>query len=94
MYRFGGGQLGGGQLVLVLLDEAGVDVASLEVLQVQDHGVVDDGGGHARDDQLIQGPLHAGDGLGTVLCPHNQLAQERVIVGWHLHRTCIMLSDA
>ena len=68
----------------MLGDEAGVHVPAPEVRVVQDQLVVGDGGGHACYDSLIQGPLHPLDGLGPVLAPHNELAQEGVIVGWHL----------
>ena len=34
----------------MLGDEASVHIALLEVLKVQDHGVVLDGGRHTRDD--------------------------------------------
>lgn len=71
----------------MLWNEAGVHNALLEILNVQDHGVVLDGGGHAADDQLIQSTAHAVDGAGPVLCPHYQLAQQGVIVGWNLHTT-------
>lgn len=47
------------QLLRMLWDEAGVDVPTLEVGQVEDHGVVDRGGGQPQDDQLrVALPVH------------------------------------
>ena len=57
-------------------DETSVHIALLEVLQVQNHGVVLDGCWHPTDDQLIQCTPHAVDGSWPVLCPHDQLAQQ------------------
>ena len=68
----------------MLRDEASVDVPIDEVFDLQDEGVVDGGGGHPGDDQLIECTLHASNGLLAVLTPHDQLAQQGVIVGWHL----------
>ena len=64
------------ELLCMLGNEASVDNALLEVLNVQDHGMVLNGGGYARNDQLIQGTPHAVDGSWPVLSPHNQLAQQ------------------
>ena len=72
------------ELVCMLGDEASVHIALLEVLKVQDHGVVLDSGRHTRDDQLVQSAAHAVDGRWPVLRPHNQLTQQRVIVGRYL----------
>ena len=72
------------ELLCMLGDEASVHNALLEVLNVQDHGMVLNGGWYARDDQLIQSTPHAVDGSWPVLSPHNQLAQKGVIVWWHL----------
>lgn len=60
----------------MLGDEASVHNPLLEVLNVQDHGVVLNGGGHSGDDQLIECAPHAVDGRGPILCPHYQLAQQ------------------
>ncbi len=68
----------------MLRDEAGVNNAIDKVVDLQNHGVVDGGCGHPRDDQLIEGTVHARNRLIAVLSPHNQLAQKRIVVGRHL----------
>ena len=71
----------------MLGNEASVDCALLEGLNVQDHGVVLDCGGHTTDDQLVQCSPHAVDGAWPVLSPHNELAQKRIVVGRHLRQS-------
>ena len=71
----------------MLGNEASVHNAVLKVLNVQNHGVVDDSSRHASDDKFIQRATHTVDGLRPVLAPHYQLAQQRVIIGRHLHTT-------
>ena len=60
----------------MLGDETSVHNALLEVLNVQDHGVVLNGGRYTRDDQLVQCTPHAVDGSRPVFSPHYQLAQQ------------------
>ena len=73
MFRAGRGLL---ELLGMAWNEASVHNALLEVINVEDHGVVLNGGGHTADDQLIQSTAHAVDGSWPVLGPHNELAQQ------------------
>lgn len=54
--------------------------------------VVVDGGGHPRDGHLVQGAAGAGDALVAVLSPHDQLAEEGVVVGGHLRGGAAVVS--
>mmetsp|Transcript_32913 Transcript_32913/g.72695 ORF Transcript_32913/g.72695 Transcript_32913/m.72695 type:complete len:291 (-) Transcript_32913:657-1529(-) len=67
----------------MLDDEACVHVAVLEGLGLEDELVVGGGGGHTGNHGLVEGTQHAGDSRVPIRAPHNQLAQQRVVVGWH-----------
>ncbi len=76
------GRRGRRQLVGVLRDEAGVDLAALEAGQVQDHGVVDRRRGDAEDDQLRAAARASAPGAPA---PRAVLAHSAVrLAGWHL----------
>ncbi len=99
------GRRGRRQLVGVLRDEAGVDLAALEAGQVQDHGVVDRRRGDAEDDQLRAAARASAPGAPA---PRAVLAHSAVrLAGWHLcnldggrplatyiaYYTCMLLSS-
>ncbi len=64
-----------------LLDEAGVELTAHEAVRVHQRLVEGDIGAHADDAVFLQRAAHAQDGLGARLAPHDQLGDQRVVVG-------------
>ena len=63
------------------LHESGVEFAGAEIFIREDLLVERDGGVDALHDELAQGALHLRDGFGAINAVHDQLGNERVVIG-------------